>query len=100
MSPRCDILRSQVPDFAVFWLLKLCLRAVESGILRSLPMANDQAKKALREAREAIAAVHDGRVNQSAGLRFEGVRAYSVTTAEVRRPTPTNLRVRKRSTGA
>lgn len=63
-------------------------------------MADERAKKALREAREAIAAVHDGRVSQSAGLRFEGVRAYSVTTAEIRRMTPTKLQVRKRRVGA
>jgi hypothetical protein len=59
-------------------------------------MANERAKKALREAREAIAAVHEGRVDQSGELRFEGVRAYSATRAEIRRPTPTGLRIRKR----
>jgi hypothetical protein len=59
-------------------------------------MADDRAKKALREVREAIAAVHEGRVDQSGELRFEGVRAYSANRSEIRKLTPPALRVRRR----
>lgn len=59
-------------------------------------MADERAKKALQEAREAIAAVHEGRVDQPGELRFEGVRAYSVTNSQIRRPTPREIRIRKR----
>ena len=48
-------------------------------------MADDKAKKALREAQEAITAVHEGRVDQPGTLKFEGVRAYWVTSSEVRK---------------
>jgi hypothetical protein len=61
-------------------------------------MADDRAKKALREVREAIAAVHEGRVDQSGELRFEGVRAYSANRSEIRKLAPGGLRLRKRVT--
>jgi len=41
---------------------------------------------ALNKMREAVAAVREGRVEKPGGLRYEGVRAYSVTKEEIRRP--------------
>jgi len=61
-------------------------------------MANEQAKKALDDAREAIRAVNQGRVDQPSVLRFEGVRAYSASVAEIRRVTPPPTQARKRAT--
>ncbi len=60
-------------------------------------MADDKAKKALREAREAIVAVHRGKVDQPGTLVIEGVRAYSASQAEIRRITPTPMPLRKRA---
>lgn len=51
-------------------------------------MADDKAKTALREARAAIVAVHEGRVDQPGQLVFEGVRTYSASKDEIRRATP------------
>ena len=56
----------------------------------------DRAARALRQMRAAVAEVREGRVEQPAGLRFEGVRAYSVTRGEVRRPTPPPAPARNR----
>ncbi|HET9931055.1 MAG TPA: hypothetical protein VFQ35_10220 [Polyangiaceae bacterium] len=60
-------------------------------------MANERARKALQEARDAIVAVHEGRVERMDGeLRREGVRAYVVNRSAERKLTPPGLRVRKR----
>jgi hypothetical protein len=62
-------------------------------------MANETAKKALQDAREAIAAVNQGRVDQPSVLRFEGVRAYSARVTEGRLLTPQPPPARKRAAG-
>jgi hypothetical protein len=60
-------------------------------------MAGEQAKQALLDVREAIAAVNEGRVEKNGTLLFEGVRAYSATTKEVRRLTPQPAQAKKRA---
>lgn len=46
--------------------------------------AEDKAKKALREARQAIVAVHQGHVEQPGRILFEGIRAYSANGSDGR----------------
>lgn len=62
-------------------------------------MAEDSAKKALREAKEAILAVHKGRVEQSGSILFEGVRAYSASKDELIRKASVQTRQDRRIKG-
>jgi hypothetical protein len=62
-------------------------------------MAEDNAKRALREAKEAIVAVHEGRVNQPGHLVFEGVRAYSASNDEASLESPRKARIKRVAEG-
>lgn len=61
-------------------------------------MMDDSAARALEEMRAAVADVREGRVDQPGKLQFEGVRAYSVQRADIRRPTPQGVPAAKKNT--